>query len=435
MGRRWQPDNSRLRNDSFLVPPTGVGGLSGYHRGMSDSPTAATVPLAAAAVSGHLDTRTAATEIAHDLHDHIGSSCDLLIVFVSFHHIAAFPQAAEIIRSTLGPRIMLGVTAEAVAGVDQELEGLAGISALALQLPGVRLHPWRFAPETDAAVIRDAQAMREMAGIDDDLGTVIMLADPFTTPTTKFLPALTGCRGPGKAVRVVGGMASGASQPGINRLIYNDQSPGNGAVGVTISGPLDIDIIVSQGCRPIGEPLIVTKCKDNNLLELGGRRATDVAQELAAQLDPHERELLNKGLLAGLVINEYKDRFGRGDFLVRNILGYNKDLGSLAVGDMPRVGQTMQFHVRDAETAAEDLQLLLDGQQFEDLPFGSLLFTCNGRGERLFERPNHDVGVIQSRLGEVPLAGFFAAGEIGPIGDRSFLHGHTAALALFRGRG
>ena len=134
----------------------------------------------------------------------------------------------------------------------------------------------------------------------------------------------------------------------------------------------------------------------------------------------------------GTVINEYKDRFGRGDFLIRNILGYDKQNGAIAVGDLPRVGQTIQFHVRYAETAHEDLQLLLDAQQLKGPPVGGLLFTCNGRGRRLFEDPHHDVTTIRNRLGDIPLAGFFAAGEIGPVGDQSFVHGHTASLALIR---
>jgi small ligand-binding sensory domain FIST len=134
----------------------------------------------------------------------------------------------------------------------------------------------------------------------------------------------------------------------------------------------------------------------------------------------------------GTVINEYKDRFGRGDFLVRNILGYDKEHGAMAVGDLPKMGQTIQFHVRDAETAHEDLQLLLDAQQLKPRPLGGLLFTCNGRGKRLFEDPHHDIAIIRERLGEIPLAGFFAAGEIGPIGNQSFVHGHTAGLALLR---
>ena len=395
-------------------------------------PTAAT-PCAASAISGHLDTRTAATEIAGDLYDHLGGPCDLAVLFGSFHHAAAFAEAADSIRKTIMPTTMLGVTAEAVLGVDQELEGLAGMSVLAVRVPGVQLHPWRISGQEHAALFDDAGAMREHLGITDDFRTVIMFADPFSTPITKMLPAITGCGGPGRPIAVVGGMSSGASQPGHNPLILDGEMLRSGAVGVTISGGVSIDIIVSQGCRPIGKPIVVTKAKGNVIQELGGRKAMEIIQEMTGGLDEKERQLLSGGLLVGTVINEYKDHFGRGDFLVRNILGYDKEHGAIAVGDLPRIGQTVQFHVRDAATAHEDLQLLLDGQQLDAAPLGAMLITCNGRGSRLFKDEQiRDVQTIRNRLGDIPLAGFFAAGEIGPIGDESFLHGHTASLAIFR---
>ncbi len=391
----------------------------------------ATSPFAAAAISGHLDTRTAATEVAHDLYDHIGEGCDLVLMFAHYHHRAAMPEAAEIIRQTISPATLLGVTAESVLGVDQELEGRTGISAIALRLPGVRLHAWHSTPN-DPIPLKSPEKIRQRLGLTDDFRAAVMLAEPFSTPITRLLPAITTCGAPDRAVPIVGGMASGASQPGHNLLILNDRQMPAGTLGVSIAGEIEVDFIVSQGCRPVGSPLVVTRSKANVILELGGRKALEVLQELASEMSDRERALLRQGLLIGSVINEYKGHFGRGDFLVRNILGFDKQGGGIAVGELPRVGQTVQFHVRDAETAAEDLQLLLDAQQLNDPPFGALLFSCNGRGQRLFKEPNHDITVIRNRLGEVPIAGFFAAGEIGPIGDRSFLHGHTASLALFR---
>jgi small ligand-binding sensory domain FIST len=397
------------------------------------TPPAATSPAAAAAISGHLDTRTAATEIAGDIYDHLGGSCDLVVLFGSFHHRAAFAEAAESIRQTVNPRAMLGVTAESVLGVDQELEGLAGMAAMAFQLPGVQLHTWSYRAERDAAVLKDPEAMRRHVGVNDDLRAVMLLADPFSTPISRLLPAITNCGVKG-SIPVVGGLSSGASQPGNNALVCNDEIVTSGAIGVTVSGPVGVDIVVSQGCRPIGKPVVITKAQGNVIQELGGSPAVDVIQNLPQTIDERERELLSGGLLVGTVINEYKERFGRGDFLIRNILGLDKKQGAIAVGDLPRVGQTVQFHVRDAETAHEDLQLLLDAQQLQEPPLGGLLFTCNGRGSRLFAGQHHDVQTIRERLGEIPLAGFFAAGEIGPVGERSFLHGHTASLAVFRTR-
>lgn len=428
-------------------------------------------PFAASAISGHLDTRTAATEVADILFNELGSPagesnqslCDLALIFGSFHHRSAFEDAAEIIRKAISPQVLLGVTAEAVIGTDRELEGVAGLSAIALRLPGARLQPWHSTPE-DPIPLRDPQKIRARIGVElaaRDFKTAIMFGDPFSTPITRLLPAITSC---GKVqspkvqspnaqgdtsgqnldfddldfglcpVPVIGGMASGASQPGVNVLVLNDRSFNAGAIGVSIAGGFEIEFIVSQGCRPIGKPFVITKCKDNVILELGGRKAIEALQEMGQELSDAERRLLSRGLLLGTVINEYKDHFGRGDFLVRNVMGLDQRAGGIIAGEFCRVGQTVQFHARDAATAAEDLQLLLDAQVLNPTPpFAALMFSCNGRGERLFGEPDHDLNIIRQRFGEnLPIAGFFAAGEFGPIGDRSFLHGHTVSLALLR---
>jgi small ligand-binding sensory domain FIST len=419
-------------------------------------------PFAASAISGHLDTRTAATEVADRLFDELGAPgpgssadglCDLALVFGSFHHRSAFEDAAAIIRKTISPRVLLGVTAEAVLGVDRELEGVAGLSAIALRLPGVRLHPWHSTPDDPIPFQRARLKLRERIGLDPaagDFRTAIMFGDPFSTPITRLLPAITRCgreskvefRVPGEKssavpVPVIGGMASGASQPGLNVLVLNDRVLNAGAIGVSMAGDIEIDFIVSQGCRPIGTPFVITKCNENVILELGGRKAIDALQEMGQELSEAEKKLLSKGLLLGRVINEYKGHFGRGDFLVRNVMGLDQRVGGVVAGEMMRVGQTVQFHARDAATASEDLQLLLDAQVMNDKPpVAAFLFSCNGRGERLFGEPNHDLNLIRDRLGEnLPIAGFFCAGEFGPIGDRSFLHGHTASLAVLRARG
>jgi small ligand-binding sensory domain FIST len=395
---------------------------------MSDGSTT-TRSCGASAVSGHLDTRTAAMELAEQLDDGIGGRCDLVVFFASYHHRAAFAEAAESIRETLHPRVMLGVTAESVLGGDQELEGLVGMSALALRMPGATLHPWSSSPD-DPILLSQPETIPDRIGITSDFRAAIVLADPYTTPMSRLLPALTDAGGAPRCI--VGGIASGASQPGHNALLLDEQVSAAGAVGVSIGGNVSIDTVLSQGCRPIGRPLVITKVNSNVILELGGHPAIAALQEVGGELSEGERELLGKGLLIGTVINEHKHHWGRGDFLIRNVLGLNQKLGGIVAGEMPRVGQTIQFHVRDAMTASEDLQLLLDAQELHEPPFGALLFTCNGRGQRLFEEPNHDTAMIRDRLHSLPIAGLFAAGEIGPIGERSFLHGHTASLVLFR---
>jgi small ligand-binding sensory domain FIST len=386
---------------------------------------------AASAVSSHIDTRTAAMEVSERIHDELAGRCDLLLLFCSYHHRAAFADAGRVFRQTISPRTMLGVTAEAVLGGEHELDGRAGLAAIGMRLGEARLNVFTTSPDHPIP-LSDPAAVRDRIKLNAEFRTAIVLADPFTTPMARLLPALTGCGEDGQAVPIIGGMASGASQPGLNVMLLNDRVLTTGGVGVSISGAIDIDFVVSQGCRPIGKPLVVTKAHENVILELGSRRALDALQHMAENLSEAERGMLTRGLLIGTVIDEYKDRFGRGDFLIRSLLGIDQRAGGIAVGDMPRIGQTVQFHVRDAATAAEDLQLLLDAQQLKTKPFGALLFTCNGRGSRLFGKPGHDLRMIHDRLGQVPTAGFFAAGEFGPIGERSFLHGHTACLALLR---
>jgi small ligand-binding sensory domain FIST len=200
----------------------------------------------------------------------------------------------------------------------------------------------------------------------------------------------------------------------------------HGAVGVFLDG-VEVRPVVSQGCRPIGQPFVVTRAHGNFVEELGGRPALDRLRELAEGLDEQEQELVRRGLHLGVVVDEHQSAFGRGDFLVRNIVGADRASGALGVGDQVDVGQTVQFQVRDAGAADEDLRSLLA----DTTASAALVFTCNGRGQHLFGMPDHDAGVVAELLGPIPAAGAFCAGEIGPIGGRNFLHGFTASLALF----
>lgn len=391
-----------------------------------------TTPLAASAISGHLDTRTAAMEVAHTLHETVGGACDLAVLFGSFHHRAAFAEAGETMRQTIGPEVLIGVTAESVLGEDEEREGVAGLSALAMRLPDVSLQPWYSTPDFPIR-ISQPETIPERIGLADDFRGAILLGDPFTTPIARLLPALADC-GPRTAGSnlIVGGMASGASQPGHNALLLNEHMLTAGAVGVSLGGDVHIDTVVSQGCRPIAAPFTVTKAHQNVILELDNEPAFKALQGLASQLDEHEKQLLGKGLFIGTVVNTHKEHVGRGDFLIRKVMGFNQKVNGIVVGDFPSAGTRIQFHVHDAETAGEDLQLLLDAQELHEPPIAAMLFSCNGRGQRLFNQPHHDISMIRERLGTVPLAGFFAAGEIGPIAGRSYLHGHTACLMLLR---
>jgi small ligand-binding sensory domain FIST len=233
-------------------------------------------------------------------------------------------------------------------------------------------------------------------------------------------------------IPVLGGVASGGAGPGDNRVFLDDRSYESGAVAVLLHGGVRIRSVVSQGCRPIGRRFVITKAERQVIAELGGKPALAQLNEVYAELSPEEQQLVQQGLHVGRVLNEQQEDFGRGDFLVRNCLGADRASGAIAIGDYVRIGQTVQFHVRDAVTADEDLRDLLAAARHEaGEAAAALLFTCNGRGTRLFDQPDHDARALETACGDIPVAGFFAQGEIGPIGGRNFVHGFTASLALF----
>ena len=227
---------------------------------------------------------------------------------------------------------------------------------------------------------------------------------------------------------MIGGLASAAAGPGGNRLVLDDRLHTDGAVGALLPPGVAVSIVVSQGCRPVGQPYTVTRAEGHLLQELGGRPALARLQDLVTTLPAEDRELLAQGVHLGRVIDEHKLDFERGDFLIRGVLGADPNSGALAVGDELETGATVQFQVRDAVSADDDLRAMLAGREAD----GALVFTCNGRGMGLFGAPDHDASVVSELTGSPALAGMFCAGELGPVGGRTFLHGFTASMALFR---
>jgi small ligand-binding sensory domain FIST len=215
--------------------------------------------------------------------------------------------------------------------------------------------------------------------------------------------------------------------------LLNEQVVYTGGVGVLLTGPIGLRCVVSQGCRPIGKPLVVTRGQDQIIQELSGQTPLEYLRHLYRELPPQDQWLFERGLHIGLVMDEYRDTFRQGDFLVRNLHGLDRESGALVILDRIRVGQTVQFHVRDAASADEDLRRMLQAdREAHPLPVrGGLLFTCNGRGRSMFEAAHHDARAIRSEVGAIPLAGFFAAGELGPLGKRNYIHGFTACVGLF----
>ncbi len=392
----------------------------------------------ASAISDALATPDAQREVLASLRDQLGeAAADLVVVFATMHHQAGFQQLCADIREALGPRVILGCTCAGVIGVRREMQGGPGLSVLAGVMPGAILQGFSYEQFDWPAVLDSPSALRDTINLSDEStgpSAFLFLADPFSTPMVKLLPAFTSAFGP---VPVIGGMASGATESGHNRLVLDSAVMSDGAVGVAIGGDIDVQTTVSQGCRAIGEPMIITKSHRHIVQELGGQNPLAVLRQVARQLSPADRDLLEtNGLHVGRVINEYKSRFGRGDFLIRAMVGVDANEGYIAIGDTRvRTGQTIQFHIRDARSASDDFKMMLSAQEVHGEAHGALLFSCTGRGEHLFNHPHADASMVYDALGGVPLAGFFCAGEIGPVGDQNHLHGHTACLAVFRENG
>jgi small ligand-binding sensory domain FIST len=386
-------------------------------------PLASPVMPFAAAMSEHPVTAHAVGEVAGQVLERLGERPDLALLFVTPPHAGALEDAAAVVESVLHPLVVLGCAAESVAGPHREVEQSAAVALFAARTgPLVPLALEVVASNGDGATLAGWPA--ELAF---DPQALVLLADPYSFPVEDVLGWI---RHRHPALAVVGGMASAARGPGGNRLVLGSDVRPSGAVGVLLGPGIDVETVVSQGCRPFGHPLVVTRAEGNVLFELAGRPALErLVSQAQETLSEEEVRLLEAGgLHLGRVIDEHRERFDRGDFLVRNVVGADRASGAIAVNDMVPVGTTVQFHLRDADTADDDLRALLHGRRAD----AALLFTCNGRGTRLFEVPDHDVGVLTDELGRIPLAGFFAAGELGPVGGQNFLHGFTASIALLR---
>ncbi len=385
----------------------------------------------ASAISSSPQAEEAAAQLADAVMPKMGGGpVDLMILCVTRPHVPHFETIYADLQKRISPAHSLALTAESILGDGRELERVAGASILVGRLPGAWIKPFSSDDFEQPKTQKDVHRLARLFMHEEQTPTgLLIFADPFSTPMMHWLPALNEAL-PGAPV--IGGMASSGGSPGENRLGLDGKVVREGAVGLSMGGRVSIQCTVSQGCRPIGKPWIITKAQHNIIQELGGKPAIKVLQDTVSELPPHEQQLVKRGLFIGRVTNEYKPHFGRGDFLIRNIMGFDAATGYIAVNDLLRIGQTIQFHVRDHRTAEEDLRMLLDSQHLHGPASGVLLATCNGRGKRLFHKPDAESAIIRESLGPVPMAGFFAAGEIGPIGGQNHLHGFTASMAIFR---
>ncbi|MBM3935423.1 MAG: hypothetical protein FJ319_14230 [SAR202 cluster bacterium] len=365
-----------------------------------------------------------------------GLAPDLVVAFPSAHHAPEFGNVPELISRRLNAGALIGCSGGGVIGAGREVEHRPGFSLTAAHLPGVEIV--HFHLENEDLPTEDAapDEWEDMLGVKAaDRPDFIILADPYTFMTDKLIAGLDYAFA---ASAKIGGMASGAQQWGGNALYTGGKTHRSGAVGVSLHGEVTVDTIVAQGCRPIGSPMQVTACKQTMLLELEGKRPIDVLKSVYEKLNTNDQRLVTRhSLFLGIVMDPLNDNPMLGDFLIRNILGADHATGGISVDEVLREGQTVQFHLRDADTSSRDLESLLDryaGRHPAADGAGALLFQCLGRGSYLYGRPDHDTEMFRHKVSPMPLSGFFCNGEIGQVGGATFLHGYTSSFGIFRPR-
>lgn len=362
-----------------------------------------------------------------------GRDADLTLVFVSPHFRTHYRVIPQLLKDRMPVGLLIGCSGGGIIGGGEEIENRPAFSLTAAHLPKVDLKPI----QTDTQDLPDPDTApsvwRDWVGVDAQSNpNFIMLADPFSFNAEDFLAGLDFAypRSP-----KVGGLISGAQAPGGNVMYLDDKIHSQGMVGVALSGRVQLDTIVAQGCRPIGNPLNITQCDGTQLLAVDGQPPLELLEEMVDSLDEYDRKLLRTSLFLGIEMDPLKDDPGQGDFLIRNLIGVDQEAGTLTVGALLREGQLVQFHLRDKELSSEDLKIMLSRYQSkkdsQDAK-GALLFSCLGRGEYLYGTPNHDSDLFKTQLGNIPLGGFFCNGEIGPVGQTTFVHGYTSSFGIFR---
>lgn len=373
-----------------------------------------------------LDGAAAAARSAADLLG--GAEPDLAIVFASGAHLVAPEATLGVIDAELAPDALVGCGAGGVLGAGREHESGTGVAVWAAALDDDEEARTFHATVTGDGETGVLQGLPElMPG-----SALILLSDPYSFPTDGVLDGLAR-EAPG--IPVLGGLSSARAPAGQGSLFTADGVCDEGAVGVCLTG-VEMIPCVSQGAAPLGREMTITAAEDNIIHELAGRPAIQAIEQAVGELPIEERALVAGGLLIGIVIDGGKPEYEQGDFLVRGVLGADPETGAVSVGATVEPGQVVRLHARDARSADLDLrrELRLRVEAIGGRPpAGALVFSCNGRGRSMFGVADHDAGAVARELGDVPAAGFFAAGEIGPVGGRSFLHGFTATLAVFPG--
>ena len=375
-------------------------------------------------ISTAREARQAAVGAAADARDELaGEVPSLAVLLASRSHTDEASDVLAAVQETIEPPALIGCVAQAIVAGRRELEDEAGVAVWLASGLAAETFELDFV-RTDSGGLLAGYQFDQSA---HDLH--LLLPDPYTFPSSLLIEYLN-TDVPGTTV--MGGVVSGGLGPGDTRLFRDREVLTSGVVGVRLPGVRGVPI-VSQGCRPIGEPYIVTGAVGAVITVLGGRPPLQRLREIVEELPPDEQDLVSHGLQIGIVVDEHLALPGQGDFMIRGLLGADPSTGAIKIGEVVEVGTTVQFQVRDAVGADRDLRLAVEraSAQLPGRPAGALLFTCTGRGRRMFGVANHDASTIEQILGGIPLAGFFAAGEIGPIAGRNALHAFTASMALF----
>ena len=359
----------------------------------------------------------------------------LVVAFVSPHYQADYARVGPLLSELLGAAHTFGCSGGGIIGAGVEVEQRPALSVTAATLPGVDIEAFHLDGDSLPDLDAGPDKWRELVNISESQEPqFVLLADPFSFPVQNLIMGLDFAF---PQAAKIGGLASGAQRAGDNALFLNGQVHSSGSIGLALHGNIVVDTVVAQGCRPIGDAMRITSSHRNVLAELDGKPPMAVLQELFRSLPERDRQLMSHSLFLGVVMDELLDDPEQGDFLIRNVVGMDQRTGSLAIGEMLKEGQLVRFHLRDADTSAQDLTFVLERYAAEnrenEVP-GALLFSCLGRGQYLYGRPNHDTEIFREKLGQVPLGGFFCNGEIGPVGGTTFLHGYTSSFGLFRSR-
>ena len=366
---------------------------------------------------------------------------DLGLVFISSAFMSEYTRLLPLLAEKLSVPILIGCSAGGVIGRKQtgeteEIEAEPALSLTLAHLPGVKIRPFHILAEELPDSDSSPNAWIDLVGVPPlPVPQFILLSSPFGSATNDLLQGLDFAY-PGSVV--VGGQASSGFMNGPVGLFCNDKLCREGTVGIALTGNIVLDTIVSQGCRPIGQPLQVTKAERNIILELDEKVPLMVLRNLISSLSEEDRTLAQHSLFVGLAMDEFRMNLHSGDFLIRNILGVDPKAGAIAISDRIRAGQRLQFHLREAEASAQDLEILLQEYQNENentsqpSPVGALMFTCLGRGTGLYGQPNFDSQLFSRYFHDIPIGGCFCGGEIGPVSGRTFLHGYTSVFAICR---